>query len=85
MLRVLLPQFDQVIFTRYWENPRGVAAEELAAIASEMSPVAPHVCPDPATAWSLASQLASPQHLICITGSIFTAAQMRAAIREASG
>ena len=86
MLAVLLQAFEEVIFTRYFENPRGAAVDELAAIAAELSPTtATHICPDPATAWSLARQLATPGHLICITGSFFIAAQMRAAMREAGG
>jgi dihydrofolate synthase/folylpolyglutamate synthase len=82
MLGVLARSFDEIIFTRYWQNPRGVAPEELAAIAAEISPAAVHVCADAATAWSLARQIATRQHLVCITGSFFIAAEMRAAIRE---
>jgi dihydrofolate synthase/folylpolyglutamate synthase len=83
MLEVLLPAFDEVIFTRYWQNPRGIAAEELAAIAQELSPVTTHVCADAATAWSAACEIAAREHLVCITGSFFIAAEMRAAIRDA--
>lgn len=83
MLRVLLPKFDEVIFTRYWNNPRGAPPEELAALAAELSAIPRHVCADAATAWRLASELAGPEHLICITGSFFIAAEMRAAMRGA--
>jgi dihydrofolate synthase/folylpolyglutamate synthase len=86
MLGVLLPAFDEVVFTRYWQNPRGVAPEELAAMAEEISPRAStHLCADAATAWSVAARIAGPEHLVCITGSFFIAAEMRAAIREAGG
>jgi dihydrofolate synthase/folylpolyglutamate synthase len=80
MLEVLLPRFDEVIFTRYWANPRGVPPEELDRLAGELSPIRRHICTDPATAWRLARQLATEQHLVCITGSLFLAAEMRAAI-----
>jgi dihydrofolate synthase/folylpolyglutamate synthase len=80
MLEVLLPRFDEVIFTRYWANPRSVPPEELEALTAELSPIARHVCSDPATAWRLAGELATPEHLVCITGSLFMAAEMRAAI-----
>ena len=80
MLAELLPRFDEVIFTRYHSNPRGVPIEELAALAAELSPLKPHLCPDATTAWQLAQRLTSPDHLICITGSFFTAGEMRAAI-----
>ncbi|MBI3838203.1 MAG: bifunctional folylpolyglutamate synthase/dihydrofolate synthase [Planctomycetia bacterium] len=82
MLRVLLPKFDEVIFTRYWNNPRAMPPAELDALACEISPIRRHSCADAATAWKLASQLATPSHLICITGSFFIAAEMRAALRE---
>ena len=80
MLEVLLPRFDEVIFTRYWTNPRGVPPEELEALAAELSGIGRHVCTDPATAWQSAQKLATKEHLICVTGSIFVAAEMRAAV-----
>lgn len=83
MLQVLLGKFDEVIFTRYWNNPRGVPPEELKAIAEELSPGATvHVCADSATAWQLANQLATPEDLICITGSFFLAAEIRTTIEH---
>jgi dihydrofolate synthase/folylpolyglutamate synthase len=82
MLRALIPVFDEVIVPRYWQNPRAVVPEELAALAAEISPASVHLAGDPATAWNLATRMATPQHLICITGSFFTAAEMSAAIGE---
>jgi dihydrofolate synthase/folylpolyglutamate synthase len=85
MLGLLLPAFDEVILTRYWKNPRGVPPEELAAIAEELAPAhahSVHVAADPQTAWRLAQSLATPDHLIAITGSFFIAAEMRAAMRD---
>ncbi|MGD9723227.1 MAG: folylpolyglutamate synthase/dihydrofolate synthase family protein [Pirellulales bacterium] len=85
MLRVLLGAFDEVILTRYWQNPRAVPPEELAELAAEIGGAPVHVAADPATAWNLASQLATPRHLVCITGSFFIAAEMRAAMAAAGG
>lgn len=82
MLRVLLPRFDCVIFTRYSSNPRGADPAELDAWAAELSPIARHVCADPAAAWKRATQLGGTDHLICITGSFFIAAEMRAEMRK---
>jgi dihydrofolate synthase / folylpolyglutamate synthase len=82
MLQVLLGAFDEVIFTRYRNNPRGMAPEELAAIAADLSTAEAHLCADPAAAWRLVSRLATSEHLICITGSFFTAAEMRAAMQQ---
>ncbi len=84
MLQVLIPRFDEVIFTRYRNNPRGVAAEELDALARRFSPGGGHVCADPTAAWDLASRLARREDLICITGSFFIAAEMRAAIGQSA-
>ncbi len=36
MLEQLLGQFDEVIFTRYLNNPRGVPPEQLQALAAEL-------------------------------------------------
>lgn len=82
MLEVLLPEFDDVIFTRYQSNPRGVDAEALEALSAGIAGARRHVCVDPAEAWKLAGEIASPEHLICITGSFFIAAEMSAAMRD---
>jgi dihydrofolate synthase/folylpolyglutamate synthase len=77
MLRELLGQFDEVILTQYTDNPRAVPVEELAATAAEVSGRAFRICPCPADAWKAARELASPEDLICVTGSFYIAAQMR--------
>jgi dihydrofolate synthase / folylpolyglutamate synthase len=84
MLRVLLPKFDDVILTRYRNNPRAMPPEELDALAGEISLTRRHLCADAAAAWRLASRMTTPQHLICITGSFFIAAEMREAMQETS-
>jgi dihydrofolate synthase / folylpolyglutamate synthase len=81
MLEVLLAKFDDVILTRYWSNPRGMPIEELEALSAELSGRRAHVCADPAAACKLAGQIAGSEHLICITGSFFIAAEMRAAMQ----
>jgi dihydrofolate synthase/folylpolyglutamate synthase len=82
MLRLVLPEFDAVIFTRYFNNPRAVPPERLAALAGELSTIPVHTAPDPRAAWNLAQTFAGADHLIAITGSFFIAAEMRAAIRD---
>jgi dihydrofolate synthase/folylpolyglutamate synthase len=77
MLALLLPHFDRVIFTRYWNNPRGIAAEELAALAADLPGGQRLLCHDTAAAWDEVHRLAAPEDLICITGSFFLAAEMR--------
>jgi dihydrofolate synthase/folylpolyglutamate synthase len=85
MLSALVNRFDEIIFTRYWNNPRGVAPEELAALAGELSERRPRICADSAAAWRLAQQWARPDDLVCATGSFFLAAEMRAAIAAQVG
>ena len=80
MLRLLLPHFEAVVLTRYSSNPRGVPAAELEATAAEISSVPRYLCADASAAWQQACQLATKEHLICITGSFFLAAEMRQAI-----
>jgi dihydrofolate synthase/folylpolyglutamate synthase len=85
MLEVLLPKFDEVIFTEYVNNPRAVRPEKLAALAAELSDARRHVAADPLAAWRLACERATRDHLICITGSFFLAAEMRAVILASRG
>jgi dihydrofolate synthase/folylpolyglutamate synthase len=83
MLERLLPAFDEVIFTRYWSNPRGVPAEELDALAAEISSLPRTVCADATSAWTAVQARLTPDDLVCIAGSFFIAAEMRAAMRAA--
>ncbi|MEX2138787.1 MAG: folylpolyglutamate synthase/dihydrofolate synthase family protein [Pirellulales bacterium] len=100
MLAQLLPRFDGVVVTRYFNNPRYVPVEELAAVAREVAAslnaqpgvdkgrpgttdtVRLHCCDTPGEAWQRVKELASPEDLICVTGSFFLAAEMRQAIRN---
>ncbi len=87
MLRVLLPQFDQIVLTRFVSNPRWVEVEELHSLARETliegarQPPAIVVQPDPLAAWQLAQDLAGESDLICITGSFFLAAELLPHVR----
>ena len=85
MLEVLGPKFDELIFTRYYNNPRGLAAETIAELAAkaDLRPTGYQVAHDSAAAWQLAAAMAGRDDLICITGSFFIAAEMRAAIQVA--
>jgi dihydrofolate synthase/folylpolyglutamate synthase len=86
MLRQLLPHFDSMVLTRFTNNPRAIPPEELAALARRVgeelgAPRACIVAPDPAAAWESAQGEASPDDLICITGSFFLAAELRAVVK----
>ena len=82
MLRLLVPRFETIVFTRYTNNPRGMPPEELDAIASELGAANRQICDDPAEAWRVARRMADDDSLICVTGSFFIAAEMRAILRD---
>jgi dihydrofolate synthase / folylpolyglutamate synthase len=79
-LRALLPSFDMLIATRYVENPRSVAPEAIAAAALDLGGRAVRIAQDPAEALDLARRLTAPEDLICVTGSLFLAAETRALV-----
>ncbi|MEN6458401.1 MAG: folylpolyglutamate synthase/dihydrofolate synthase family protein [Thermoguttaceae bacterium] len=95
MLRRLLAHFDQIIFTRYLENPRWVPPEELLALAKTLArPLAGEgqgvraasqiqIAATPADAWNAIRRMAEPDDLVCVTGSFFLAAEMRRQIAAA--
>ena len=87
MLRVLLPEFDHVVLTKFVTNPRAVEVEELHSLAHETSiesnrqPPSISVAPEPLAAWQVARNLAQDGDLICITGSFFLAAELLPVVR----
>jgi dihydrofolate synthase/folylpolyglutamate synthase len=79
-LRALLPLFDEVVATRYVENPRSVPPEEVAAAVAQLSGRSSWLAPEPAAALDTARRRTAPEGLICVTGSLFLAAEARALI-----
>ncbi|GIW88102.1 MAG: bifunctional folylpolyglutamate synthase/dihydrofolate synthase [Isosphaeraceae bacterium] len=79
-LRWLGPLFERTIATRYLENPRSVAPAEVAAAASRLGFPDVRVAESPAVALELAQSLAGGDALICVTGSLFLAAEIRALV-----
>jgi dihydrofolate synthase/folylpolyglutamate synthase len=79
-LRALLPLFDTIIATRYLENPRAVPPEEIAAAVVEIDSRTSQCAADPAEALALARRSTKASGLICVTGSLFLAAETRALI-----
>ncbi len=86
MLRLLVPEFDRIILTRYIHNPRAVEPERLIELAKEVAAelsadeqrtaeIAD--APTPKAAWDLAQRATGRDDLICITGSFFLAAELR--------
>jgi dihydrofolate synthase/folylpolyglutamate synthase len=77
ILQVLAPQFDHIFLTRYSHSPRAVPVETLAGILRQQSQVPFTLCPTPVEAWRAACDTASSDDLICITGSVFLAGELR--------
>lgn len=83
MMALLLPRFDQVLLTRYQNNPRGVPVEALLEIAAEFGEAARcRPCTDPAAAWEVARGIVGQDHLLCVTGSFFIAAEIGTEVRR---
>jgi dihydrofolate synthase/folylpolyglutamate synthase len=77
MLEVLTPPFDHVFVTRYSHSPRAVPAEQLGDLLIKQRRVPFTICSTPAEAWASARTMAGPDDLICLTGSVFLAGELR--------
>lgn len=95
MLRLLLPQFDSTILTRYHKNPRSVPPADLMKLVQRLDAEAVNprratqavtVRDDPVSAWQACRGEIDAECLACITGSFFLAAEIRDTLRrETSG
>ncbi len=79
-LRALLPCFDELVVTRYVENPRAVPPGAIAAEVLDLSGRPARVAADPAEALAEARRATPRDGLICVTGSLFLAAEARALV-----
>ena len=77
-LKALLPGTRTVVATRYVDNPRSVPPEEVAEAVRELGGRSALVTLDPAEALALARHETSRDGLICVTGSLFLATEVRA-------
>jgi dihydrofolate synthase / folylpolyglutamate synthase len=82
MLELVVPNCDQLILTRYCNNPRSATPEELHRMATEVAGSAGRaatlqLAEHPAAAWKQAETAARRGDVVCITGSFFLAAEMR--------
>ncbi len=87
IVRALVPHFQQIFLTAYQDNPRAVPVPQLRALVVhelEQQAGGEHVqlydVPLPQAAWQQARAVAQPDQLICVTGSFFIAAELRAVI-----
>jgi dihydrofolate synthase/folylpolyglutamate synthase len=77
MSRVLGPHFAGAFLTRFTDSPRGVPPAQLASILEANGGPPATLCPTPADAARAARAAAGPDDLICITGSLFLAGELR--------
>jgi dihydrofolate synthase/folylpolyglutamate synthase len=80
MLRILNRGFDEVILTRYIHNPRALPVDQLAQLAEAELTIPWQVAVDPSSAWDLARGRVDADGLICVSGSVFLAAEMQAIV-----
>jgi dihydrofolate synthase/folylpolyglutamate synthase len=78
ILRVLADYFDHFHLTKYGNNPRCVPPEKLAAVLKEVAPGKPFSThPTSPEAWAAARAAADENDLVCVTGSVFLAGELR--------
>jgi dihydrofolate synthase/folylpolyglutamate synthase len=82
MMEVLAPHFSAIFFARYTVNPRGVPPEHLASLVPLGPGPSISICPNPAEALSRVRAAALPEDLICITGSVFLAGELRPLLQQ---
>jgi dihydrofolate synthase / folylpolyglutamate synthase len=80
MLDKLVPRFDEVIVTRYRNNPRGVPTDELVAAIEPQFAARVREYATPTDAWQVVQAVAGQDALVCVTGSFFIAAEVRALV-----
>ena len=81
MLRVLAGHFDHFHLTKYGNNPRCVPPERLAAALAEVAPGTPFTAHATSVeAWAAARGAAGEADLVCVTGSVFLAGELRAVV-----
>jgi dihydrofolate synthase/folylpolyglutamate synthase len=83
MLAKLAAGFDELHLCRYGNNPRGAAPEFLLHTLRRVAPTATGVThPSAAAAWAAARSAAGPADLVCVTGSVFLAGELRPVVMQ---
>ena len=77
MCRILAPHFQHVYLTRYGSSPRSAAPEHLLELFRREHGPAASVYMTAAEAWHAAWMEAGPDDLLCVTGSVFLAGELR--------
>lgn len=77
MVRSLAPRFDRIVATRYTTSPRACSIEQLACLVRAATGADCRTCDDPREAFDLCISEASSDDLICVTGSMYLAGELR--------
>jgi dihydrofolate synthase/folylpolyglutamate synthase len=77
MLQLLAPHFGHAYLTRFVSNPRAVPPKRLAELLRGVSDLPCTLCDGPEEVIRMARAAAGPDDLICVTGSVFLAGEMR--------
>ncbi|QJW95470.1 bifunctional folylpolyglutamate synthase/dihydrofolate synthase [Frigoriglobus tundricola] len=86
ILGVLAGYFDHFHLTKYGTNPRSVPPERLAETLAAVAPGAAFTThATSADAWHAARAAAGPDDLVCVTGSVFLAGELRGALTGPEG
>jgi dihydrofolate synthase / folylpolyglutamate synthase len=84
MLAVLSPHFDRIYLTRYQTNPRYLPPEELVPLLPADRRADAVSCTTSAAGWQQIRAEARASDLICVTGSVFLAGEIRALFNSAA-
>ena len=82
MLKILFQRFDTIVLTQFQSNARAIPIEQLLALANqilaEQTASRPTLFAEllPCRAMELAKRIATPDDLICASGSFFLAAEL---------
>jgi dihydrofolate synthase/folylpolyglutamate synthase len=77
ILRCLAPHFTRAYLTRYGQNQRSVPPERLRELLEEVSELPSETFESAQQALESARKAAGPDELICITGSVFLAGELK--------
>lgn len=87
MLKLIIPHFDHIILTRYVSNPRSISAEQLLTYCAQLQLTQTGnvtFADNPTLALQAAREKTGPTGTICVTGSLFLAAEVRAMISDST-
>ena len=83
IMAILAPHFDNIYLTQYTTSQRCAPVESaLAALRKSHADVPCVLLPDPIRAWETVQHEAGKEDVICVTGSVFLAGELRAAMLQ---